>query len=449
MKRLLLVLALAGCKTENTLHEGPIDEDGDGFAVEEDCDDADPAVNPEAEERCDGIDNNCDGVIDADAADRSTWYADGDGDGYGAGDPLEGCEAPPGAVTSSDDCDDADEAVNPGATELCDGIDNDCDGAIDDDDPDVADAQTWWVDADGDGYGDPETETTGCTPPSDAVSDNTDCDDASADNWPGNTELCDAADNDCDAAVDEGVLGSGEACPAEDCAAVMADQPAAPSDAYWLTLGEDPAQEYCDTTTEGGGWVLLAISSDDGVATWTWNNRRIMDTDTTTFGDIDDLTLDYKSRAWHIVAFTDLLFIHRPSGMTALYEGVGDGSVDLGAFIGALDEARCLDTTDGYPLTGGTLSGSALCSTDLYFNPADQDGPGGCDHRAALQDAHGPAWSMLNNDGCPFDDPGRASMGSDAYEPDVEYVGRGYGQYLGLNTGAAEAGENQLWALAR
>lgn len=64
--------------------------------------------------------------------DETTWYFDGDGDGRG--DPnvtISACEAPQGYVPFGDDCNDADPVQNVAATELCDGVDNDCDMVID------------------------------------------------------------------------------------------------------------------------------------------------------------------------------------------------------------------------------------------------------------------------------------------------------------------------------
>ena len=168
-----------------------------------DCDDADGTVNPAATEYCDGIDNDCDGSVDEDdAADASTWYADLDGDSYGnARRSVSACSQPSGYVADDTDCDDADGTVNPVATELCDGIDNDCDGSVDEDD--AADASTWYADTDGDGYGDAASSAAACSEPSGYVADATDCDDADGTVNPAATEYCDGIDNDCDGGVDE------------------------------------------------------------------------------------------------------------------------------------------------------------------------------------------------------------------------------------------------------
>ena len=106
------------------------DIDGDGFEVGDDCDDENPLVSPNALEICDGIDNNCDGVVDEGV--RSIFYADTDDDGFGDEDkPLEACEAPDGYVVIGTDCDDTESSVYPSAIELCDKIDNNCDGVVD------------------------------------------------------------------------------------------------------------------------------------------------------------------------------------------------------------------------------------------------------------------------------------------------------------------------------
>jgi hypothetical protein len=163
-----------------------------------DCDDSDSAVNPGATEACDGIDNDCDSDVDEGV--QTTFYRDADGDGYGdSSDSQDACSAPSGYVTNSTDCDDSDSAVNPGATEACDGIDNDCDSDVDE-----GVQTTFYRDADGDGYGDSSDSQDACSAPSGYVTDNTDCDDSDSAVNPGATEACDGIDNDCDSDVDEG-----------------------------------------------------------------------------------------------------------------------------------------------------------------------------------------------------------------------------------------------------
>ncbi len=187
------------------------DVDGDGFGdtshaattCDADCDDGDPAVNPDAAELCNGVDDDCDGAIDEDSAsDAGTWYADADGDGFGdATRATSACAQPAGHVADAGDCDDGDAAVNPDATELCDTIDNDCDGTVDE--PDADDATTWYADDDGDGYGDASDSSVACDQPTGRVPDDSDCDDGDAAINPAASERCDGVDDDCDGVVDE------------------------------------------------------------------------------------------------------------------------------------------------------------------------------------------------------------------------------------------------------
>jgi len=107
----------------------PIDADGDGFDATDDCDDANVEINPDAEEVCDEVDNNCDGQIDEGV--MLTWYYDFDGDGYGNDAAIdEACEAPTDYVSQGGDCDVTNDSVYPGALEDCDQTDSDCDGSL-------------------------------------------------------------------------------------------------------------------------------------------------------------------------------------------------------------------------------------------------------------------------------------------------------------------------------
>ncbi|MBK7425585.1 MAG: T9SS type A sorting domain-containing protein [Saprospiraceae bacterium] len=269
-----------------------------------DCNDNNAAINPAATEICDGIDNDCDGNTDEGVL--TTFYADADNDGYGnPSNTTLACSVPEGYVSNNTDCDDTDPlerpgqvwykdtdndgygqtgaatltqclrpagykvsaeltsttgdcndnnaAINPAATEICDGIDNDCDGNTDE-----GVLTTFYADSDNDGFGNPSSTTMACSVPEGYVSNNTDCDDTDPlerpgqvwykdtdnDNYgqtgaatltqclrpagykvsveltsttgdcndnnaainPAATEICDGIDNDCDGNTDEGVL---------------------------------------------------------------------------------------------------------------------------------------------------------------------------------------------------------------------------------------------------
>jgi len=108
------------------------DEDADGYGFACECDDREPDVYPDADEICDGLDNDCDDEIDEDPVDGQTYYADLDADLEG--DPsnsVMGCEPPTGYTTNNSDCDDGDPGVYSLATEICDEIDNNCNGSVD------------------------------------------------------------------------------------------------------------------------------------------------------------------------------------------------------------------------------------------------------------------------------------------------------------------------------
>lgn len=205
-----------------------LDEDGDAYGLSDDyvracdqpsgygpergdCDDTNSGVHPLAPEYCDGFDNDCDTFRDEDnAVDASTWYFDGDNDGYGA-DTISttACDQPSGYTLDGGDCADADDDIHPGVTELCDGVDNDCDGGTDE--SDAADVTTWYYDGDRDGYGDPAGPTLAqCSRPSRYSDDPTDCDDADATTYPGAPETClDGVVNDCDGTVSDAQLSCG------------------------------------------------------------------------------------------------------------------------------------------------------------------------------------------------------------------------------------------------
>ena len=230
MKRLVLavVMLLAGCRQ---------DRDGDGFVGRDDCDDRDADVYPGAPERCNDLDDDCDGDVD-EVHDLVPVYLDEDGDGVGAGEALRTCPAPAGYEPMAGDCDDTDPDVFPGAPEVCDGVDQDCDGELDEDpEPPL------YADDDADGFGDP-AKPADCA--AFAVADASDCNDADDEVFPGAPERCNGLDDDCDG------LTTGEEDADEDgalaCADCADDDPSRSEIALEQCNGVD---DDCDDVVDG------------------------------------------------------------------------------------------------------------------------------------------------------------------------------------------------------
>ncbi len=172
-----------------------------------DCDDTRDDVHPGVRDYCDdGLDNDCDGIVD-----DLAWYFDADGDSFGDPDAmLLTCAPTPGYVSQAGDCDDANPGINPAAPEICDDedLDEDCNALSDDADPAVTGRPSWYVDTDGDGYGSGDPVVACEAPPGRTVG--VDCDEADPEVHPGAAEVYyDGVDTNCDEGDDDDADGDG------------------------------------------------------------------------------------------------------------------------------------------------------------------------------------------------------------------------------------------------
>ncbi|MFH1766546.1 MAG: putative metal-binding motif-containing protein [Patescibacteria group bacterium] len=188
------------------------DLDGDHWVASDDCNDRNPYIHPGAAEICDGLDNDCDGLTDeggvcGDADTDTDTDSDSDTDTDTDTDSDTDSDTGMGPVDSdgdgdpdSTDCADYDASRHHGAAEICNGLDDDCDGSVDE----GLTSTTWYWDGDHDGYGTTAYTVTSCADPGNSwVSNDDDCDDDDATTYPGAPEICgDGFDNDCTIGAD-------------------------------------------------------------------------------------------------------------------------------------------------------------------------------------------------------------------------------------------------------
>ena len=166
-----------------------------------DCNDEDKAINPGVTEVCNDVDDNCNNQVDEGV--KLTFYKDNDQDGFGSVTSQQGCKAPTGYSEESGDCNDFNKAIYPKAKEICNDIDDDCDGQID---QGVATASIY-ADIDGDGFGSKNAQPVkkclynGDTAPTSYATNAKDCDDSKSTVYPDAPELCDGILNNCNQAV--------------------------------------------------------------------------------------------------------------------------------------------------------------------------------------------------------------------------------------------------------
>ncbi len=373
-----------------------------------DCDDGDATINPEADEHCNGIDDDCDGDVDEEASDATTWYQDADGDGYGADDvSILRCEEVIGFTDVPGDCDDAWVEVNPEADEYCDGVDNDCDGDVDEDD--ALGADTWYFDEDGDGWGIEDTTTVACYQPSLFAAEYGDCDDEDEDVFPGADEVCNDVDDDCDEAVDE--------TDAIDAATWYHD---ADGDGY------GSASVAVTTCEQPSGYVASATDCDDSRADVHPGGTEVCDAsniDEDCDGLVDDLdsSLDSSSALdWyrdddgdgygssaHTITRCD-----GPSGYIAASLGEDCDDANSRVNPGATEICDTDETDDDCDGLVNTDDPSVDTSTFVTWY-ADADGDGFGDHNSAEDACGAPSGYVSDDTDC---DDTRADVNPDGAE---------------------------------
>lgn len=257
-----------------------------------------------------------------------------------------------------EDCDDEDQDAFPGATEVCDGVDQDCDGRVDDD---AEDARTWYADSDGDGHGDPNERTVACDQPASSVSSDDDCDDGDASSFPGAAELpYDGVDQDCDGADVDDVDGDGHAAvdaAGDDCDDTRADVHPGAAEVPYDGVDQDCSGDDSDDL-DGDGFAGEEAGGGDcddqdpaiaPGAGETWADGM---TDNDCDGELEDAQLDYGAAVW----------IGESAGgelgrrVAALGDVDGDGLAEY--LASAILEASAFPTGGAVYLLGGSGSGT-------------------------------------------------------------------------------------------
>lgn len=326
-----LTLLLLACGQE----EEVVDSDLDGFTEGFDCDDTNAAINPNADELCDGVDNNCDGLIDdTTAIDLRTWFADADGDGFGdAENSVDACDAVDGFVSDNTDCDDTNQDLRPDDRDgdsfsTCDGDCNDDDATLRPDDRDGdgysscdgdcddLDFERSPEDRDGDGY-------TGC---------DGDCDDADSTRF-----LADESIQNTTNRYDEGKDGTYEWLYEQQVIRDVDEQTT--EDTYTYDSDNDGSDDYSgrtEYTYDAKGNISTELQQSDNLNDKTTNRSR-----TTYTYDADDNVIrrvvDYDPNGagkWVGYAHTDTTYNAAGSILTQdmVADYNGDGTIDTNSY---------------------------------------------------------------------------------------------------------------------
>ncbi len=388
------------------------DLDGDGYEGTEDCDDHDDTIHPGAVEACDTIDNDCNGIVDDSATSGSPWYADLDGDTFGDENGLVySCTQPIGYIADATDCDDTSAAAFPGGTEVCDDLDNDCNGLVDD--GGLAGDELYYADLDADGYGDATNTTASCLVPDGYTNDTTDCDDADATAHPGGVESDDLVDDDCDGWVDEDFVAVGDVVISEITRQARLGGWVVANDGAWVEV-----QNTSTRTVDLSNWTIARGTSSAG-------NQVTIDPATApvlppgayaVFCDTDNyqgsaaawpLTCDYvwgdeSEAASYVGAFHDnTFFLRRDADTFGIYVA---GNRTTGTLVDAVRWSY--DATNGYwPRNAGFSTSLDPAHVDAADN---DDVSAWCSTSSSVTGvvAFDDAWRWYDNASTPYDEYG-------------------------------------------
>jgi len=267
------------------------DLDGDGYNSDVDCDDNNPDIYPGAPELCNNVDDNCNGSID-EGLTVVTYYLDNDNDSFGDdNNSIDACMMQAGYVELGGDCDDNNPAVRPGAAELCNNVDDNCNGRIDE----GLTVVTYYLDNDNDGFGDDNNSIDACMMPDGYVEVDGDCDDNNPDVHPGAAELCNNIDDNCNGTIDESLT-------------VVT---------YYLDIDNDgfgDDNNSIDACMMPDGYVEVDGDCDDNNTDINPNATEIADNEIDENCDGDDLTTSTQSLSDNPITIypnpvTDILFI--------------------------------------------------------------------------------------------------------------------------------------------
>jgi len=414
-----------------------LDLDGDGYAGEVvltactqgtgaqpgDCNDGNPAAYPGAQERCNGMDDDCDGTVDEEPVDATLWYLDDDGDGWGDSDAQQlGCLGTSGLVATAGDCDDSNDAVHPGAEEHCDGEDEDCDGEVDDN---AQDGTTWYADLDQDGYGG-VVSTVACDAPSEHWLDDggVDCNDGDPLTNPDADERCDLVDNDCDDTIDESDAIDASTWYLDDDGDGYGDADS-PTTACWEPSGYVSSDADCDDSDEDTNPEAEEICKDgiDNDCDETVNDC--------TFTNSETQDADY----WWWGESNDYL----GTGL-AVVDHDGDGTEDLAmgaVYAGSNNHGQVYMAYGAATMTDGDVTDrdSYTTSSSNYLgrtiaNAGDVDGDGVDDMltgASGTSGTYGRVYLVLG---------GNQASGAESIDDEITYQTSSF-SYLGLSVGGA------------